>query len=110
MQQNSLSSSGISPGTVTASFRAQKSDPYGDNGAVELNSAREYRGEQYEQQGDGIMTWNGTQSKQPNRSLLLSPSFNYFLGYMRRIGRRQKGEGASVWGRVRELTDVCAIL
>ena len=73
MQQNSFSSSGVSPGMVPASFRAPNTEPYGDNGAVELNGAREYRGEQYEQQGDSKMTWNGAQSKHPIRSLHLLP-------------------------------------
>ena len=79
MQQNSFSSSGSSPGMVPASFRAPSTNPYGDNGAVELNGAREYRVEQYEQQGDGIMTWNGTQSKHSIRLLLLLPLITFLI-------------------------------
>ena len=75
-----------------SSFKAPKSESYGDNGTLGMNGEREYRGDQHGQQSDRIITWNGSQSRQPNRSILLQ---NFILDYVRRrlgLGRMCVGD------------------
>lgn len=60
-------------GPVPSSFRAPNSDPYGDHDLEELHGAREYRGGEHGQQGDGIIARNGSHIRQPSRSVIFIP-------------------------------------